>query len=253
MSCPAQPTWATSPDPDPAGKPQPHVDPATSVQLSTIVGTLIGLADSTSDRSLQTSLGASEIGAECDRQLVYKLNGIPAVNRPDPLRAIIGSGLHLWLAQAIEKVDRGAGRFVVERRVEYRGIKGSADCFDRELHVVIDWKSSTLKKIADFKRQGVPRPYEVQAHTYGAALADRGEDVRNVALVFIPIDGTLLSIWSWVVPFDRTIADAAVDRVDTLRGRDPATVTACPSRLCGWCPAYSPNSADLSVACTGRK
>jgi hypothetical protein len=244
--------WVTPAALSPSTTPAPDMV-EMGAALSASVATMIGLADATGRRSLQRVIGASEIGIECDRQLAYKMTGTAAVNRPDPLRAIVGTALHMWLRQAYDRLDGGSGRFVTETRLEYRGIPGSADCYDRNLKMVIDWKSSTLKKIADLKRQGVPQTYVVQAHTYGAALAQRGEDVRFVALVFIPIDGTLQGIWSMVIPLDRGIADAGVDRVNTLRDVEPSTVACTPSRLCGWCGWYAPGATDLAVACPGKR
>lgn len=242
VSCPPLPPADPAPEPD-----------ADSAALSATVASLISLADSTEHRSLQSEIGASEIGWSCPRRAAYKLSGTPAVNRPDPLRAIVGTGLHLWLEHAFARLDGGSGRFVVEQYLSYHGIPGKADCYDRFLHVVLDWKSSTLKKIGDLKRHGIPEGHLIQANLYAAALIDAGEDVRKLAIVFIPIDGTLDQIWSFTATPDRTIADRAVARVDALRGKDPADVPARPDRLCGWCAAYSPTSTNLSIACPGKK
>nr|WP_237418441.1 PD-(D/E)XK nuclease family protein [Actinomadura rayongensis] len=142
-------------------------------------------------------------------------------------------------------VDGGAGRFLVEHRVSYRGVSGTADLYDRRERLAVDWKTTKKAKIRALRRSGAaPRNYVTQLQTYGAGLAAAGESPERVALVWLPVDGTLSDVHAWVTPYDRAVADAAIDRLESLRGLTPAAVAASPSRLCEWCDWYQPGGGD---------
>jgi len=216
---------------------------------------LIALGAMTSPRSLQLSIGSSEIGFDCDRRIAYKLAGVPAVHRSlDPMRALIGIGLHAALEALFYRLDAGSGRFLVEQHVEYRQVPGQADLYDRFTGLVIDWKSSTVSRIRQYRREGLPRHYVVQIQMYAAALAAMGEKPKSTAVIMLPIDGELNKAWAWVAPVDQSIADAAVDRLNVLRERGRASaayVPATPSRLCNYCDHFRPGWTDLSTGCPG--
>lgn len=212
-------------------------------------------ASVTSPRSLQPTLGASEIGGECNRQMAYRAVFTPAVNFRDPMRVIAGTGLHEALANMFQRLDSGSGRYLIERRCEYRGVPGTVDLFDRRRGQVIDWKSAMPDKLPDIRRNGPPRKYIVQVQLYGAALEQAGETVRNVAVVYVPLGGELSDLRAFTVPYDRSVADDAIDRFNTITEQasssGPGAVGANPTRLCGWCAHYRPGSTDLDQACPG--
>lgn len=245
----------------PAPVTTPTVDP-DAYALADVLRNLVSLGAFTTDRSTQVSLGSSEAGHPCDRRLSYKLRlaeptdrlgrRTAATNFRDPLRALVGSGVHSALADIFERLDGGSGRFLVESKVDYRGIPGTADLFDRWSGTVIDWKTTLKSRVSRVRSEG-PRPqYVTQVQLYAAALAARGEAVRSVALAFIPVDGELAGMYVWRSPFDVRIADAAVDRLDRLRGTAPERVKARPDELCPWCSHYLKGSTDLSVGCPGK-
>jgi hypothetical protein len=211
----------------------------------------------TSSRSLQASIGASEIGNPCDRRKAYRSVVAPPVNFPDPQRALIGTGLHEALSAIFVRLDGGTHRYLVESQLTYRGIPGTADLFDRRRGVVIDWKSSTKAKIRQIRADGPQQQYVVQAQFYGAALAATGEHVREVALAFVPLDGTLADIYVWRADLDTAVADAWIDAylmvADMTRDLGPGAITARPSRLCPWCPWYRPGSIDANLSCPGAE
>jgi hypothetical protein len=207
----------------------------------------------TSERSLQTSLGSSEAGHQCDRRIAYKLAGVPAVNLRDPLRSLLGVGWHAAMADLFRRVDAGSGRYLVEARVTYRGVPGTLDLFDRYTHTVVDWKTSRKSNVMHLRHDGPRKHQTVQVQLYAAGLAQQGEDVRYVALAFVPTDAdSLQDLWLWRAPYDQAVADAAIDRVNTLTGVSPGNVQCVPDRLCPWCAHYRPASDDLNVGCPGR-
>ena len=241
-------TWAKLPEVDRTPDP---ID-ASALALAAVYSTLISVGVTTSPRSLQTEIGASEIGSGCDRQISYKANGIVPVNYRDPLRLLAGTGMHLALAEVFDRVNANSGRFLVEYPVSYRGLRGHVDLYDRQLRTVVDWKSSTLSKIRHIRHDGVNAAYRTQVQCYAAGLREAGEDPLKVAILFVPFDGTLEEIYPFVEPVARQVVDDAIDRYERIAGQGhPANVTPTPSRLCPWCDHYRPGSKDLTVGCPG--
>lgn len=235
-------------DPGPDRTPPPEQSPLVATLTSTIEwGTV------TSPRSLQVRVGASEVGHTCQRRLAYALHETAAAAFSDPMRLVVGTGVHLHLEQIFRRFDGHSGRLLVEHPVEYRGVPGVIDLFDQYLGVLVDWKTTGKTTLARYIKAGIPVHYRVQAQIYAAGLAAQGYDVRTVAVVFLPYDGALSQAWDWQAVPDRGEADRAIDRLDALRAdpRTPDQVPASPDRLCGWCPWYRPRSTDLARACPG--
>lgn len=240
--------WTLPPERDTSPLP---VDPVAFAVAETY-SSLIALGAATSPRNLQFAIGSSEIGYDCDRRLAYRLHGTPLVRRSlDPLRALVGIGVHEALAQIFRRLDAGSGRFLVEYHVDYRGVPGSVDLYDRYSRTVVDWKTSTKDKVREYRRDGLPRNYVVQPQMYGAGLEAEGEEPAQVAVVFLPYDGNLTQTWAWTSAYDVRVADDAVDRLERLRGRPPALTENKPSRYCRYCDHYRPSSTDLRVGCPG--
>ena len=102
--------WAKLPDVDTTPAP---VD-ATAMAFAATYGTLIALSAAQSPRSTQVDIGASEIGGGCDRQIAYKTANTPACNFRDPLRVIVGTGVHLAMAEIFTRLNGRSARFLVE-------------------------------------------------------------------------------------------------------------------------------------------
>src|SRR5262245_16474751 len=101
--------------------PQQRVD-AEAHALAVSYRTLIQIAASTSPRSQQGTIGASELGHACARRLAYRLSGTPAVNDRDHLAAMLGTGWHHVMADFFTRLGSWLpGRFLVETPVTYRG------------------------------------------------------------------------------------------------------------------------------------
>jgi hypothetical protein len=208
-------------------------------------------------RSLQARLGPSEIGSLCSRRVAYRLAGTPYVNIPDPTAAMIGTGFHSGIADGIERLYGNTQRFLTEVAVEYRGVRGSADLFDRYKHRLTDWKTTRLKVVRRYRREGVPLNSRVQLNIYAAGLAAAGETVTDLVLCYVPIDGTLADIEAFVLRPDQRLADEYIDRYYAIKqrldnGASPADIDAQPSPLCAWCPSYQPATSNLETACPGR-
>lgn len=243
--------YVSAPPPDATKPPE---QPANAV-LGELLRDQIWMAAHTSPRSLQTVLGASEIGSQCPRQIAYKAVSVPGTNLRDPMRVLAGTGLHFALAELFTRLDGGTGRYLVEQHVSYRGVPGTVDLFDRRRHTVIDWKSTLSKRLWDVKNSGPQEKYIVQCQTYGAGLAAQGERVDNIAIVYVCLDGELSDLRAYQFPFDQSAADKAIDRADDIRKRaresGPASVDANPNRLCPWCDHYRPGVADFNTGCPG--
>lgn len=224
--------------------------------LAELLRDQIFTAAHTSPRSLQVSLGASEIGGQCARQIAYRSTGVPGNNLRDPMRVLAGIGLHAALAELFTRLDAGSGRYLVEQKVSYRGVPGTVDLFDRRKHVVIDWKSVLKGRLWDVKNTGPQEKYVTQVQIYGAALAAQGEQVDNVAVVYVPLDSELTDLTAYVFPFDQAKADQAIDRFNEIRSaatlNGPSHLDANPTRLCPWCDHYKPGSVDLQTGCPGN-
>ena len=186
---------------------------------------VIESAISDAPRSLQTALGPSEIGTDCDRCLIHLL----ASTRTDsgaPWLPTIGTAVHEWLEQVILRHEHAtkAGRYLPECRVtvgQLRGvdITGTSDLYDTSTGTVVDFKvtgTTTLKKVRAAK--GHPgRTYERQAQLYGRGWALAGFDVRSVAVWFLPRNGFRITDGHvWQEPYDEQVAIDALDRANRL-------------------------------------
>jgi len=243
-------TLPFEPVPAEPAKPKPERPPLSA--LGMLITSNIELGVITSRRSLQATIGASEVGYPCARRLAYRLTATPGCNLGDPMRLLIGTGVHLALEEIHHRLDRSAGRFLTEIPTVYRDIPGQADLLDTYLHTVIDWKTCSKDRLAKYTKDGPPANYRVQLQIYAAGLIEAGFDVQQLGMVFMPYDGALSSTWVWETKPDPTEADAAIDRLDSLRGKAPADVPATPDRLCGYCAHYNPASTDFNRACPGN-
>lgn len=205
-------------------------------------------------RSLQKRIGPSEMGIECERAILHKLNGDQEPNRGDvPWKATIGTAVHTYMddevfTPASKPGMEQQGRWLVEQRVtvgEVNGIPitGSTDLFDTWGGIVADHKfvgKSTLQK---YRAHGPSPTYRAQAHLYGRGWVNRGYKVRMVAICFLPREGDLPDAFIWTEPYQEQIALDAIARVDRLArllaivGIDQALAPygECSDRWCRWC------------------
>lgn len=241
-------------DPTPPGEAVPPLDPIGLV-LADALRELIYTGATTSERSLQQAVGVSEIGAECKRQLAYKVAGTPPVHIDEnPMPAIIGTGFHLHVQRIIEGLDRR--RYLVETPVTYKGVPGTVDLYDRRRRTLIDWKSTSKGKLRKLRQDGPPQRARVQIQIYGAALRALGEDPVRLALAYVPRDGSLEDLWVWSTTPDQKLVDEWMARFelitdDIARGLPPGQMSALPGPLCSYCPFFQPTSTDPARGCPG--
>lgn len=228
-----------------------------SIQLGEWLRELIYEGSATMPRSQQRAIGMSEVGGECDREIAYKLSGTTPVKfDDDPMVTIVGTGIHLVLADMFRRIDNGRGRWLIEKSVEYQGIPGSADAYDRRKRLLIDWKSTAKSKIRRIAKDGPPRRYIVQSQLYAQALRQIGEDPQRIAIVYLARDGSLDDLFVWPLSVDKDIADAAVARMASIKKslevKNAGSIDPKPSNLCGWCGWCQPGSTNTNIGCPGK-
>lgn len=206
-------------------------------------------AESTSPRSLQGELGASDLSNPCDRYIAYKLMGVPGRNDADPWPAIVGTGIHWWLEDAIKRV--GPQDWMTEHVLPIGDeIISHGDLFLVDKGWVVDHKSAGKDRMTEVTKNGPPIKYVTQVNIYGLGYELQGYSVSKVALVFYPRAGRLRDIWTWVADYEPDRAFAALDRVpriaEQLRRLDVVgnphrweQVDATPTHDCGYCPFYN--------------
>ena len=169
---------------------------------------------------------------------------------------IVGTGIHLVLADMFRRIDNGRGRWLIEHPVEYMGIPGSADAYDRRKRLLIDWKSTAKSKIRRIAKDGPPQRYIVQSQLYAQALRAIGEDPQRIAIVYLARDGSLDDLFVCPMAVDKDIADAGVARLNNIKKalevKNAGSIAATPSNLCGWCDYCQPGTTNLNAACPGK-
>jgi hypothetical protein len=197
-------------------------------QLADALRTMVRQHDAAADRSRQTDLGPSEIGNPCTWCLAAQILGVTSSTWEhsawdDGWRAVVGTATHAWLdeAAAAFNVRNNVARWLPEVRVhpDARLLPsgGSCDLFDSETHTVIDHKTTTKAKLANYRLNGPGLQYRRQAHLYGKGYRAAGHDVHHVALAFWLRDGMLRDLYVWTEPYSEQIADETLARYDALR------------------------------------
>lgn len=212
---------------------------------------MIHWANDNSPRSLQATIGPSELGSPCDRKIAYQLAGVPEVNlRRDPWPAIVGTSVHHWLEDAVNQYQQhhGDAQYVTEQELAIDALViGHTDLYRRN-GVVIDYKTCNPDLLKKFRLHGPPLGYRIQCQLYGKGHADAGRPVTDVALVFLPRTGWLSDMYVWTSKFMPEIAQQALDRMYAIgHGLIAADVASNPEVYdkipaaadhCGYCPWF---------------
>jgi len=246
-------------------------DPA-AMALKQELSEIILWNEQSSPRSLQKSLGPSELGDPCDRRIAYKIAGAVPVNIwADPWPAIVGTAIHDWLEKAINLYqDRVGDRgWLTELRVSPDPmVQGRSDVFNTRTKTILDYKTTGADKMRKLHRGQPPSPgYITQVHLYGLGHERAGREVKNVALLFFPRSGWLDDAFVWHEPYNREVALDALQRMYRigfqLMDMDIETnphrfqlINPTPGDNCVWCPFFSKEksydmTADLG-GCPGR-
>lgn len=210
-------------------------------------------------RSLQTSLGASEVGHECDRRIGYKMAGIPPVNLlADPWPAVVGTAIHSWMERTVNDFSAAHSlkRWVTELEVHPSPIvKGHTDLYDRDRFSVLDWKFPSPDNLRDMRKNGPSTQYMVQVQLYGLGHVRAGRRVDRVGIIALGRQGWLKDLYVHTVPFDQNAAERALQRVYDLGAKlnemdiinHPQLwddIPAVGSRICNYCPFFMRNAMN---------
>lgn len=228
--------------------------------METLKDILRGLWTPPTERDMQRLVGPSNLSNECSRCLaedMLPMLGVPVLSeKPESqytMGAKIGTAIHSYLEEEALKRDD----LIPETKVtvgEIKGygvIKGTSDLYVPRLRTIVDHKSSTIAKvqvyrflkqmdrlnnIPDFetdehaKSRKVIKRYKVQADLYGLGVENRGDEVKYVALNFIPRDAkTYDDLYVMEFDYDRESALRALARAQKIwdalvAGRDIATI-----------------------------
>lgn len=234
-------------------------------------------------RSLQRHLGPSELGVECDRQVVGKLIGAPATNHvADPWPSFMGTAGHaeLDLMFQWENTQLGSIRYLPERRVHpgapgtvFGEHPGTGDLYDAWEACMMDHKLLGVTSLDQVKSvAGPPRKYVGQLGLYSLGYLREGLPVHRFALLAWPrTKSSLNDLYVWEHAMDAQVAQLLHEIADDTvrRKRLAAAILAAPAYAhgpmlaqvertpdhheCYFCIFYRPNQEgpDDGVGCPG--
>lgn len=173
-------------------------------------------------RDAQTRVGPSELGG-CRRRVYERLHGTPSCNTTLRMAAWMGTAIHEELRKAVKREDPFGDRYLTEVEVSVDdpggiSLTGHVDVFDKQTGEVIDWKTTTKAKLADFPS----RQQMWQVHVYGWLLSRNGYAVNTVTLVGIPRDADERYVKTYSVPYDPEIAFEALGWLAQVQGLESA-------------------------------
>lgn len=231
--------------------------------------------NSSDNRSAQKTLGPSEIGSPCDRQLAMKLLGIKPVNPQEGWAPFVGTAVHAELAKMFDWANgQGSGRFVTEMPLTFGSDlvpRGTADLLDRMLFMLDDHKLMGRWSLDKLIKEGPSDTYRIQAHTYGLGAEQAGEKIKYVAIIAWPRqESSLDKLYVHVEKYDRKIALDAIKRVEAIAaevnrqygnaalndegpsGAMESAQTFSAGDDCKWCPFYLPKDKGFTSGCPGK-
>lgn len=163
----------------------------------------------------------------------------------------------------MEDVLSSDPEWVTEKALSMIGItQGRSDAFYLPKGTVVDWKFPGDATIQLTRRGGPTDTYQHQAHIYGLGWEDAGYDVRNVAIIYLPITSTIDKRYGWSVPYSRELAEKALDRYKKIEdtvgamnvGSNPTLINNFPKtpQNCTWCPFYGTREDEkVGRGCSG--
>lgn len=197
-------------------------------------------------RSLQTTIGPSEIGTPCEHCLAAKLAGWET-RRDVAWLPTIGTAVHAWIeaqfitAENQRGAQHGGGlRYLTEAKtmvghIAGKEIWGSTDLIDLTIGMTVDWKITGVSTLRKAKTQGPSEVYRVQADLYAKGWNDSGHRVDHVAIAYLPRNAASLddAVW-WTAPHDRTRAENALARANTMAANLAALATLGDQAVTTW-------------------
>lgn len=207
----------------------------------------IKLFASNAPRSLQRSIGPSQVGTPCARQLAFQMSDRPPTrDLHDPWPSIVGTAVHAWLADCFEAANPPwptAPIWHTERRVDVGlGLGGSCDVFHAPTGTVLDWKVLGDSQYTKYVSEGPSPTYRTQAHCYGLGYLNAGYQVNRVGICFLGRAKKLSALHIWSEPFDPMIAVKALARMQVVQklseaGVEPMRIPETPGGHCFFCLA----------------
>ena len=225
--------------------------------------------NSSDNRSAQKTLGPSEAGSPCDRQIAMKLMGIAPVNPQEGWAPFVGTAVHVELAKMFEWANgSGSGRYVTEMPLTFgSGVvpRGTSDLLDRVLFMIMDHKLMGRWSLDKLIQNGPSETYRVQGQIYALGAVLAGEKVKEVAIIGWPRqESSLDKLYVHVEPFDRKLAEAALKRVENIAasvqqyGQGPHSQLEVAQEFstdtkdsCRWCPFHLKGDKKFERGCPG--
>jgi hypothetical protein len=197
-----------------------------------------------------------------------KLMGVRPVNPQEGWAPFVGTAVHRELAEMFEWANgANSGRYVTEMRVRFPSTLvpyGTLDLLDRVLYMVDDHKLMGRYSLDKLIQSGPSETYRAQLHIYGLGATLAGEKVKEVALIAWPRqESSLDKLYVHVEPFDRKMAEAALERVESIAasvrqlGQGPSAPLEVarqfePADDCRWCPFHLKNDKEMERGCPGK-
>lgn len=201
----------------------------TPDQATSEITRLIEQAIVTQPRSLQRTIGPSEIGNPCDHCLAARLAGWEKHEVETPWVTVIGTSVHAWLETAFNRLDPNHTRFLTEARVKvgqigHTDIWGSTDLLDMQTGMTVDWKIVGDNSLRIY-RTGPSPVYRTQAHLYAKGWNDTGTPVNTVSIYFLPRNRQMRHGYWWHEPYQPDLAAAALARANHIQRQLDALTT----------------------------
>jgi len=229
--------------------------------------------NSSDNRSAQKTLGPSEAGSPCDRQIAMKLLGIKPTNPQEGWAPFIGTAVHVELAKMFEWANgSGSGRYVTEMPLTFGSAvvpRGTSDLLDRVLLMILDHKLLGSWSLNKLIQEGPSETYRIQGQIYALGAVLAGEKVREVAIIGWPRqESSLDKLYVHVEPFDRKVAEAALQRVERIARKVGSHNTDAGLDIqahglrvakefpagddCKWCPFHLKGDKGFTRGCPGK-
>lgn len=182
-------------------------------------------------RAHQGEIGWSDIGG-CRRRARYIMDGYEPVNKVSSVVAMIGTAIHNQLKVVCEALGMPA-----EWEVEYAGIKGHFDRYEKEFSRLVDPKTTTSRHLESVKLHNPPINHIWQLSGYGAGMITKGYPVKTLRLDYIARDTGEEWQYEWhfdpqdvedALEWKRDIEDVPFDLVPRDYAPDSAWCQGCP-------------------------
>lgn len=212
----------------------------------------VGLFQLQTERDKQHKVGASQISDPCTHHLAHALVGTPEAPMKYWMGGKVGTAVHSFLEDAIEKTDdQFFADAIVEQKIELGEIDGyglvssKPDLVLPSKQLLLDWKTTTRAKVkkiqnyvdgvkSDAGTEYTLQKYLGQANLYAWGLNNLGTPISDISIVFINRDGTYENdIYVLNTDYDEQLAVDLWQRVANLwaelsAGKTPADYEAHP-------------------------